>query len=98
MLFMVRFTDHPDRLAVRQAHGAAHMAWVAEHADLVRVGGPLRQDPEGAAVGALWLVEAASAAEIERLLASDPFWVNGLRASVEILQWTKVVPAGPATL
>ena len=96
MLFMVRFTDHPDRLDVRQAHGAAHMAWLAEHAAQVRIGGPLRRDPEGAAVGAMWLVEAASAAEIERLLASEPFWVNGLRAGVEILEWRKVVPAGPA--
>ncbi len=98
MLFMVRFTDHPDRLAVRQAHTAGHAAWLAEHADQVRIGGPLRQDPDGAAVGAMWLVEAGSAAEIESLLASEPFWVNGLRAGVEILLWTKVVPAGPATL
>ena len=98
MLFMVRFTDHADRLAVRQAHSAGHMAWLAAHADQVRVGGPLRVDPYGAAVGAMWLVEAASAAEIERLLAGEPFWVNGLRAGVEILEWRKVVPAGPATL
>ena len=48
MLFMVRFTDHPDRLAVRQAHTAGHAAWLAEHADQVRIGGPLRQDPDGA--------------------------------------------------
>jgi hypothetical protein len=97
MLFMVRFTDNPDRLAVRQAHQAAHLAWLAEHATAIRIGGPLRQDPAGAAVGAMWLAEAGSVSEIEELLATDPFWVNGLRAGVEILEWRKVVPAGPAT-
>jgi uncharacterized protein YciI len=98
MLFMVRFTDHPDRLAVRQAHMEAHMAWVAAHAGAIRIGGPLRQDPDGPALGAMWLVEAGSAAEIERMLATDPFWVNGLRAGVEILHWKNAVPAGPTTI
>ena len=46
----------------------------------------------------MWLVEAPSKAAVEEMLASDPFWVNGLRASVEILEWRKAVPQGPATL
>ncbi len=98
MLFMVRFTDQPDRLDIRQAHIAAHMEWLGLHAAQVRIGGPLRETPEGNPVGALWLVEAASRAEVDALLATDPFWVNGLRASVEILEWRKAVPAGPATI
>ncbi len=98
MLFMVRFTDRPDRLDVRQAHLAAHMAWLGEQADAIRIGGPLRESPEAHPVGAMWLVEAASRDAIEKMLASDPFWVHGLRASVEILEWRKAVPPGPATL
>ncbi|MBI5169026.1 MAG: hypothetical protein HZA61_06035 [Candidatus Eisenbacteria bacterium] len=97
MLFMVRFTDRPDRLDVRQAHLAGHMAWLGEHADAIRIGGPLRESPDANPVGAMWLVEAGSKAAVEEMLASDPFWVHGLRASVEILEWRKAVPQGPAT-
>lgn len=98
MLFMVRFTDHPDRLDVRQAYIAAHMAWLGEHADVIRVGGPLRATPEANPVGALWLVEAASRAELDALISTDPFWRHGLRAGLEVLEWRKAFPAGPATL
>ncbi len=98
MLFFVRFTDRSDRLAVRQAHLAAHMAWLGEHADAIRVGGPLREDPAANPVGAMWLVEAADRAAVEALIATDPFWANGLRESREILEWRKAVPQGPATL
>ncbi|MFN8586520.1 MAG: YciI family protein [Candidatus Eisenbacteria bacterium] len=98
MLFFVRFTDHADRLDVRQAHLAAHMAWLAEHADAIRLGGPLRESPEANPVGAMWLVEAADRAAVEALIATDPFWTHGLRASREILEWRKAVPPGPATI
>jgi uncharacterized protein YciI len=98
MLFMVRFTDKPDRLDVRQAHLSAHMAWLAAHADAIRIGGPLRETPDADPVGAMWLVEAESREGVEAMLATDPFWVNGLRASVEILEWRKAVPSGAATI
>lgn len=98
MLFFVRFTDHADRLAVRQAHLAAHMEWLAAHADAIRVGGPLREDPAANPVGAMWLVEAADRDAVRALIDTDPFWANGLRASLEILEWRKAVPQGPATL
>lgn len=98
MLFMVRFTDKPDRLDIRQAHIAAHMEWLALHSEQIRIGGPLREFPEANPVGAMWLVEAESRAGVDALLATDPFWTNGLRAAVEILEWRKAVPSGPATI
>jgi hypothetical protein len=97
MLFLVRFTDHPDRLAVRTAHQQAHLAWLAAHEAAIRLGGPLRPDPAAAPVGALWIVEADDAAAVHAMLATDPFMVHGLRASVEVLEWRKVVPRGPCT-
>lgn len=98
MLFFVRFTDHTDRLAVRQAHLEAHMQWLEAHEDAIRIGGPLREDPATNPVGAMWLVEAADRSAVEGLLATDPFWIHGLRASVEILEWRRAVPKGPATI
>ncbi len=97
MLFMVRFTDRPDRLDVRQAHGEAHLAWLAQQAGVIRLGGPLRPREDASPVGAMWLVEAPSAEAIEAMIETDPFWIHGLRAGVEILHWRKAVPAEPAT-
>ena len=98
MLFMVRFTDRPDRAEVRAKFLDAHMAWLEAHREAIRLGGPLRVEPESVPAGAMWLVEADSREAAAALFADDPFWVNGLRAGVEILQWRKAVPNGPATL
>ncbi|WP_442954683.1 YciI family protein [Pantoea sp. LMR881] len=39
-------------------------------------------------VGALWIVVAANEDEASKVFATDPFWVFGLRASVEVLSWS----------
>ena len=92
MLFIVRFTDKPERLATRNEFLAAHLQWLEEHQDMVRVAGSLRPEADAAPVGAAWVVEAQDRKEIEALLQSDPFWVQGLRQSVEILHWSKAFP------
>jgi uncharacterized protein YciI len=56
------------------------------------VAGSLRPDADGAPVGAMWIVEAERAEEVERLFATDPFWVQGLRQSYEILHWSRAFP------
>lgn len=92
MLFIVRFTDNPERLAVRKEFLPAHLEWLKKHGDTVRVAGSLRPETDAAPVGAVWVVEAKGKKEIEALLLSDPFWVNGLRLGVEILHWFKAFP------
>lgn len=67
----------------------AHINWMDEHKDCILVGGSLREEPGAQPAGALWIVEAAGKAEIEALIESDPFWVNGLRQRYEILHWSK---------
>lgn len=95
MLFVIRFTDKPNTLDIRKQFTEPHFAWLSARKDVIQAAGPLRTDPEGNPIGAMWLVELESMTEAEAFFADDPFWVNGLRASVEILQWTKVFP--PAT-
>jgi uncharacterized protein YciI len=92
MLFVVRFTDHPERLAVRQAQLPAHLAWLEDHRDTVLVGGSLRVEPNAPAEGGLWVVEAPDKASVEALLVTDPFWLHGLRSRYEILHWSKAFP------
>jgi uncharacterized protein YciI len=92
MLFIVRFTDRPDRYEARKRFLQAHIDWLDQHKDRVLVGGSLREAPGEQPVGGLWVVEAESQADIEALIRSDPFWVNGLRQSYEILHWSKAFP------
>ena len=92
MLFAVRFVDKPDMFAVRQAQLQAHIDWLDAQRGTVLVGGSLRHDPGENPVGGLWLVDAPDKATIERLMRTDPFWIHGLRASYEILHWSKAHP------
>lgn len=91
-LFAVRFHDRPGAGEVRKQLLQAHLEWVAAHQDVVRVAGSLRESPEGAPVGGLWVVRAQTQAAVEALIATDPFTTGGLRAGWEILYWSKALP------
>lgn len=92
VLYVVRFTDRSDRSATRKEFLAAHIAWLDEHKDMILVPGSLRPEHGEDAVGGLWVVEAPGKKEIEALIQSDPFWVQGLRQGYEILYWSKAFP------
>lgn len=92
MLFVIRFTDKPDSREIRERHLDAHISWLDEHRQSIRVAGALREEPDSNPVGALWVVTAAGKKEAEDLFQSDPFWTNGLRRSVEIHHWSKAFP------
>jgi uncharacterized protein YciI len=92
MLFVVRFTDDQQRLATRKQFLSDHLQWLDAHKKNVLVPGSLRPEPDASPVGACWIVEALNKSEVEHLIQSDPFWVQGLRQSVEILHWFKAFP------
>ena len=92
MLYVVRFTDRPDRLATRKEFLPAHIAWLDQHKDMILVAGSLRPAPGEEPVGGLWIVDAKDRKTIETLLLTDPFWVQGLRNTCEILYWSKAFP------
>jgi uncharacterized protein len=91
MPYLVRFYDRSDRRSVRDKFMAAHMAWLESMPEKILVAGALRETPESFPVGGLWLVEAGSRGEVEALLASDPFWTNGLRERYEIFFFAPAV-------
>jgi hypothetical protein len=92
VLFAVLFRDKPGHGALRATHLAAHIEWVARHPDVILVAGSLRGEPEDVPRGGLWVVEAASKAEVHTLIESDPFSTCGLRESFEVLHWNKAIP------
>jgi uncharacterized protein YciI len=84
------FEDDPAAPSdIRQSHMPAHLAFLEANATKVSAAGPLAT-PSGANAGGLWMVEADSAAEVERLVHADPFWPTGLRRSFSVLKWTQV--------
>jgi len=89
MLFIVKLADKPGSLAIRQQYLDDHKAWLAAHASQVIVSGALRHDPEGQPFGGLWIVEAGDKPTVEKLIETDPFWIQGLRASRDIWHWSR---------
>jgi uncharacterized protein YciI len=92
MLYVIRFFDKPDMLAVREQLLPVHLAWLDERQSSILVAGALRIEAGATPVGALWIVEANSSEEVEASFQTDPFWLSGLRQSFEILQWSKAFP------
>ena len=38
-------------------------------------------------VGGLWIIDAKDEADVCDIFKDDPFWTNGMRASVRINRW-----------
>ena len=95
MTFIVLFEDNADKADRRQAHMAAHLAFLTANSETIEAAGPLFEGAEGA--GGLWLVRAGDAAQVRALVEADPFWPTGLRKSVRILRWRQVFAGGKVT-
>ena len=93
MLFAVLLHDKLGQRELRSVHLLAHIEWVACHPDVILVAGSLRSEPEDVPTGGLWVVEAPSKADVLALIEADPFSACGLRESVEVLHWSKAIPA-----
>ena len=88
MLFIARFTNKPERAALLSQHYPAHLEWLKQHESAILAAGALRTEPDVMPVGGLWIIRADSKSEVEALFRTDPFWVQGLRQSYEILHWS----------
>ena len=93
MRFVVLFDDNPEKADIRPKLMPQHQAFLAANAASVLAAGPLTETG-GAPAGGLWLVEAADAASVQRLVESDPFWPTGLRCSLRVLAWKQVFADG----
>ena len=55
----------------------------------IPIGGSLRHAPSEIPIGGLWIAEAESKPQLEDLFKTDPVYTAGLRASWQILHWSK---------
>ena len=92
MLFIVQFEDKPGVADQRQQLMPEHFAFLDSKKDKVLVAGSVREIPSDKPLGGLWIIEAQDEAEVRDIFKDDPFWVNGLRASVRINRWAKAFP------
>lgn len=87
MLFIVRFTDKPNSAAIREQYLADHFAWIDSHADRIPVAGAIREVPGTPPIASIWVVKGESPEDVLKLVDSDPFWKNGLRATREVFHY-----------
>ena len=92
MLFIVQFEDKPNTGELRTKLFPEHVAFLDSKKDHVLVPGSMREIPSDRPLGGLWIVEAADENEVKEIFKDDPFWTNGLRASVRINRLVKAFP------
>lgn len=88
MHFALICRDKPGHAQTRLDNRAAHLDY-ARASGLVFVAGPLIED--GVMRGSLLILDAPDRAAAEAFAAGDPYARAGLFASVEILEWKKVL-------
>ncbi len=94
MKFIILFEDAPDaNPELRKTHMATHLEFLEKNSAQIEAAGPL-SDPKGRGRDGLWIVEANSEDEVDRLVREDPFWPTGLRKSYSVIKWKQVYAGG----
>lgn len=94
MKFAVIFEDNPDAdPEIRRTLTQAHLEFLEKNGDVIETAGPCTTT-DGQPAGGLWIVDCASAADVDSLISRDPFWPTGLRKSVRILAWRHIYANG----
>ena len=83
MLFALVCIDKPDSLEVRLGAREAHLAYVRERLDQMKLGGPFLDD-RGDMAGSLMVIEAEDRSAAEAFNRDDPYTKAGLWERVEI--------------
>jgi len=89
ILFIGR--DKPGAVSVRLANRPAHLAYLADNAETIRIAGPYLDEATGEPRGSMLIVEAENLEAARALLAKDPYAAADLFAEIEILPWRWVV-------
>ena len=87
-LFAVICRDHAGKLQTRLDTRDKHLTFLKEQPGL-RMAGPLIE--EGEMRGSLLVVEAETLTQVKDWAAGDPYKAADLFASVEVIEWKKVI-------
>jgi len=92
MLFMILAQDKADSLDLRMATRAAHLRYIEDAGDRIKIAGPILSpgdDPKP--VGSMIIIDAASEGAVQLFADNDPYATAGLFGKVEIKPWNAVV-------
>ncbi len=93
MLFIVRFEDRPQAMALRRQHQPAQEAYIAARRDTIRASGPLHRDDLGRESGGLWYVDAPDRRSAEAVCHASPYWQAGVHNRLTVMP--QQTPAHP---
>ena len=91
MLFIASCVDKPQNLETRLANRPAHLAYLEGLGAKVRIGGAMLADDLKTPIGSVLIFETESKAEVEEILADDPYARAGLFESVTVSPWRQAV-------
>ena len=89
MRFVALFLDDVQPRDIDADLTRAHFDYLARHRDRITEAGGLRAAPEAPFCGSLWVIEAGSLAEAQKLADEDPYCIAGLRPDYRVLQWNR---------
>jgi uncharacterized protein YciI len=92
MHFVAVCVDKPNSVAKRLEIRAAHLAFLNEKAEMLKLGGPFL-DAAGQPCGSMLIFACDDEVEARAFLAEDPYAKAGLFASVELRPFRPVVGA-----
>ena len=98
MPFIIDTFDKPNHQAVRQAHRAAHLDYLAQNAPLLLACGAKLHDDGSDMGGGLYVVDLDTREAAQAFIDADPFHQADLFEQVRITRWRKAYVAGTCLL
>jgi hypothetical protein len=91
MRFVVIFEEDSEMLPVREKHEPAHLAYLEQHREEIRMADGLRNYHGGPYVGGLWVFEVESRERAVALIEQDPYY-RAIPRKYRLLAWGKALP------
>jgi uncharacterized protein YciI len=88
MLFLRLCLDKPGAASIRDAHRAAHRAYLTSPPVTIVQAGPLL-DEDGGMIGSMIIVDAESLNEVRAFHEGDPFTKIGLFQTAHLVRWDR---------
>ena len=87
MLFTVICNDKANHTERRAANRDAHLAFLADLGDAVKLGGPMMDSSASIMNGSMLIIEASDLDAARAMMADDPYAQAGLFETMEIRPW-----------
>ena len=91
MRFVAIFEEGSEMVPVRGTHELAHLTYLEQHREEIRMAGGLRNHLGGPYVGGLWVFEVESRERAVALIEQDPYY-QAIPRKYRLLAWGKALP------